>query len=110
MELVLIASMVALAMKAVDLVKNLRARAWDAALTQLVVWASGVAVVFLGSATVWAHSLDVQGVALDDLNAASKVFLGLCLLSAGAVANDWRKAIDGTDSARTPTLLDQPPH
>jgi hypothetical protein len=47
----------------------------------------GIGVTFLVGATVWAHSEVFRGVALDNMNVASKLVAGL-LLGAGAVGVD----------------------
>lgn len=108
MEIALLASMIALGYTLVNLVKQARDQAWDPVLTQIATWAAGVAVVFLGSATTWAAKIDIQGVLLNDLNAAEKVFLGACLLSVASVGYDFKKALDGSDSAHVPSLLPPP--
>lgn len=105
MEIALLATLVALAWKLVDTVKALRAGDVNIVVTQLAVWGAGVLVVWLGSETRWGDSIDINGVALTHLNTAEIVLLGMCLLSAGSVLYDFKKAVDNTDSAAFPPLL-----
>jgi len=110
MEIVLLTALTALGWKIIDLLKFLRAGDVNAAVTQVVTWAAGVGVVFLGSATDWAETFAVNGITLESLNGASKVLVGASLLSLGSVGFDFKKALDGSDSARTPSLISETPH
>ncbi len=105
MEIALIVLIGALVAKFTDFLKFVRAGDVNASLTQLSAWAAGVAAVFLGSATDFAGTAQFNRIALNDLNSASKVLLGLLATSLFSVVYDLKKAIDPTDSAKTPQLV-----
>lgn len=100
-----------LGVKLLDLLKYLRAKDWNATATQVGAWATGVLLVFLASGADIFENTVLPGLdqTFADLNGASKVILGASILSLlGIAAVDFRKAFDGTDSAKTPTLLGPP--
>lgn len=107
MPVVPLLSLAALVNKFTDFLKFLTNKDWNAAVTQLTVWAGGVVAVFLASATLWAHGkgFDVGGIQITDLNGWSKLYAGLSASSVGGVAYDFKKARDDKDSAKTPALL-----
>lgn len=113
MEFVPIIVIGALLKKAVDFLKYLRAKDWNGVATQLVVWIVGVGLVWLLSASDFANGVQIGGLDLGNLNAASIVLVGLSLSStASFLGQDLIKALDNTQSASTPNLLDgenQPP-
>lgn len=98
--------MVAIAMKVTDFLKqctNLPGTK-RAVLTQLACWLGAVLVVWLYSASDFGSSIVIGDIPINDMAWASKVILGLAIGSAGSVAIDYKKAIDGTDSAVIPPL------
>jgi hypothetical protein len=97
--------MIAISMKVVDFLKQATNLPGSkrAVLTQLVAWLGATGVVFLYSASDFG-SFDVGGVAIDDMQGATKVILGLAIGSAASVGVDFKKAIDGSDSAAVPSL------
>lgn len=111
MPVVPLLSLAALVNKFTDFLKFLTNKDWNAAVTQIIVWAGGVAAVFLASATLWAHGkgFDIGGIQITDLNGWSKLYAGLSASSVGGVAYDFKKARDNTDSAQTPPLLPNTP-
>lgn len=104
MPIALLATLLALAKKLVDLAKCVVAKEYVKARTQIVAFLAGIAVVFLGAATQWADGLQIGGHALGALNFASKLLLGLMLASGGGIVTDTIKALDNTDSAALPPL------
>lgn len=97
--------MVAIIAKVTDFVKYATNAATErrAIATQLLVWAGAVAVVFLYSASDFG-SFEVGGVRIDDMVWPTKVILGVAAGSAASVATDYRKAFDGSDTAKVPSL------
>lgn len=96
--------------KAMDLVKFLKARAWDPAVTQLNVGVLGV-LAFLAAGEIEAtENYVVPGLTdtLHNLDLGSRAFIGLAVAWTGALFNDFKKAIDNTQSASTPTLFSGP--
>lgn len=83
-------------------VRNGDTNAWT---TQLIVWVSGVVVVFLVAQTDFAESVTFGEWVLSGLNFASLVFIGLTVASLATVGNELKKAFDNTDSAATPPLV-----
>lgn len=96
----------ALVTKVIDFLKFLRGKEYGNAMTQLVVWVGGIAVVFLFAETQWAN---VGLVNLTTANAFDKFVLGLQASSVFGVVQDYRKAFDSTDSAKTPALFPDAP-
>lgn len=105
LEFVPLAAALALALKLLDFVKYITAGDINAIATQGASWVSGVLVVFLLAATDFSAGILIGDVPLETLNAASLILLGLSLGSSGSVLYDFKKAIDRTDSAVTPSLL-----
>lgn len=90
----------------VNFLKFLRARDFNAAGTQVIAWVSGVGATFLASASqVIGHGVGVGGVALNDLDAYTKVVVGMIATSVLSTVNEIKKAIDNSDSAQTPRLF-----
>lgn len=111
MEALIILAAVAFAInKTVSVIKGVRARDWNLVFTQVVVWAVGVAALFLIGAANQFQGLVVPGFAqpLSDFDAWSKVALGWILGGSGSFVFDFKKAIDNTDNAREPSLLPPP--
>lgn len=104
-ETIGLASLIALGMKFVSFLKYLKAKDWNGVFTLLIVWVAGIAVVFLAAAADVTKTLAIAGFVLGDINNASRLLLGMMLLSLGAVVNDFKKALDKTDSAAEPALL-----
>lgn len=86
--------------------KNLSARQWRSVVTQLVAWAAGVVGVFLMAATQFAGGISVGNMSLDRLDFWSKFLLGLLATSLLSSANEFKKAIDRTDTAVVPDWFD----
>lgn len=107
MEVLTLASLIALGMRLVSFFKYVRAKDWNASFTQATVWGCGVLLVFLAGAADITNKLVLwDGVpALSDINSASKVLLGMMLLSTGSVVYEFKKAFDRNDSAAEPALL-----
>lgn len=99
------AGMLALVKAIVDFIKYIRARDTNGWVTQLVVWLAGIGVVWLMSVSDYADTMDVGGILLTDAVAATIVLAGLGLGSAAMLANDFKKALDRSDSAIKPDLV-----
>lgn len=105
MEIFGLAALVALGMKVVSLLKFLRSGWTDDAFTQVVTWVVGVVIVFLAAEADITQDVALYGTTLGAANVASKILIGMSLLSIGSVLYDFRKARDNTDSAIEPNLL-----
>lgn len=110
MEVIGLASLIALAWKFVDFIKYIKTRDVNGAVTQAATWVAGIVVVFLAASADITSTLEIGGFALGEVNVWSKVLIGLSLLSLGSVAYDFKKAIDNTDSAHTPSLMRDTTH
>lgn len=89
-----------------SLVKYVRAGDTNAALTLLTGWVVGVVVVFVCSAAKLTNGFTFNHIALVDLDAGSKILLGVQATSLFAVVPyDFKRAFDRTDSAQQPSLL-----
>lgn len=107
MEAALLLVLATLASKLLDFAKFVRSKDWNAVVTQAATWAVGVGVVFLAGAAQAFEHLQIPGidVMLSDLDTWSKVLVGTAATSALSKIYDFQKAIDNTDSAKTPPLL-----
>lgn len=108
MEFVPIIVIGALLKKAVDFLKYLLAKDWNGVVTQLVVWLVGIGLTWLLSASDFANGVEIGGLDLGNLNTASIVLVGLSLSStASFLGQDLIKALDNTQSAATPNLVEK---
>lgn len=107
MEVLSLASLIALGMSLVSFLKFLRAKDVNSVATQAATWAVGIALVFLAAeADITSKLVLVNGVPpLGDINAASKVLLGMMFLSLGSQVYNFRKAIDGSQTSEEPALV-----
>ena len=93
--------------KLMDLIKYVKAKDVNGAVTLLLTYVLAVAAVLLFAEAELAQTWEVPGVdvALSTLDFASKLIVGLVLASSASVAFDLKKAIDRSDSAVTPSLV-----
>lgn len=97
-----IALMGGLLWKVVDFLKFARAKDWNAVFTMLTLWAGGLIVTFLFAESQWAN---IGILNLSDASGRDLIIFGLSATSLGAmIPFDFKKAIDQTDSAKTPPL------
>lgn len=105
MEFVQTTLLLATVFAVVNFLKFVRAGDWNAAGTQLVVWAGGFAVIALAAQTALFGNYAVNGHALATLGVWDLLFVGLNIGSGGSLANEVKKAIDRHDTAQTPKLF-----
>jgi hypothetical protein len=105
MEFVPIVVMLALVKKIVDTAKYATARDWNGVITQLVVWVGGFVVVAAFAASDWAGLVAFGDINLAQMNLWSQILAGTAVGSAAALAKDTLKAVDNSQSERTPPLL-----
>lgn len=91
------------------MVRYLKAKDWNAALTLAIVWVAAVVVVFVaGESDFDAVDLTAYGLGeqtLGELNSWSKVLLGIALGSFASFGNDLLGSLDGTRSTSAPKLM-----
>lgn len=100
-----LALLAAFAKKLVDFVRQLRGRDTSAVLTQLLAWAAGVAVVFIGAHVDVAGGIEIANQSLDQLSLWSQIVLGTVVGSLGSVGKDALKALDRHQTEATPPLV-----
>jgi hypothetical protein len=100
-----VAFLAALAKKLVDFVRQLRGRDTSAVLTQLLAWASGIAVVAIGANVDVASGIEVANQSLDQLSLWSQVILGTVVGSLGSLGKDALKAWDNNQTEAAPRLV-----
>lgn len=100
-----LALLAALAKKLVDFVRQVRGRDTSAILTQLVAWASGIAVVVVGANVDVASGVQIANQSLDQLSIWSQLVLGTVIGSLGSVGKDVLKALDNSQTEATPKLV-----
>lgn len=91
--------------KAVDFVKYLLARDKNATITQLTTWLGGVGVTGLLANSDFAENIEIGSALLGSMNWPSIILVGLSLGSSASSAFDLKKALDGSDSAKTPQMV-----
>ena len=102
-----VALLAALIWKLSDMSKLVTNKDWNGLLTQLWVYVLGIVIfVIAGNANAF-EGLTVPGMVepLGSLDILSLCLIGLCVASFGSVVFDFKKAFDGTDSAKTPPLI-----
>ena len=95
--------------KVVDTLKYATNGDVNALVTQVVTWVTGMVMTWIGANADISKDLAVNGVALGSLNGWSQVLVGFVLASTAAVGWDTMKAIDGSNSAVVPSLLNKLP-
>ena len=68
-------------------------------------WVLGVAVVWVLAQTEWGDEITIGKEALANLSFGGMVIFGLVFTTVAATLYDFKKAIDGTDSAKQPKLV-----
>lgn len=105
MEAIGLAGLIAIIYKLVDFLKYVTARDVNAAVTQLTVWLSALAVALLAREADPFQTIAILGTTFGDLDLAAVVLFALGAGSAASGVVDFKKAFDHSDSARTPPLL-----
>jgi len=106
MDFVPVLAMLTLVIAIINLVKYFRAGDTNGIVTTLAVWIAGVTVVLLVGQTDFAAGIQIADKPLGDYNNWSLVFVGLTIASMAQFANELKTAIDNTDTAVKPTLVD----
>lgn len=107
MEQALILTSIAfLGNKIIELIKYLRARDVNAAVTLLMIHITGVVVMLFAAAAKVSETLVIPGTSapIGQLDTASVIFMGLTFASLTSKLYDFQKAIDQSDSAAQPSL------
>lgn len=89
----------------INWLKALTNRDWPGATTQAIAWVAGIVAVVLVAHTDYAAGVVFGDRALDQLNGASLVFIGLSAASLLGVVNEVKKAVDNHDTAAQPPLF-----
>jgi hypothetical protein len=92
-------------LKLVDFVKYLIKGDLNGLLTLGITWIIGFFAVQLFIETQWGDEVTVGKETLDQLSTASKIVFGLAAPSIAALLYDGKKAVDNTETASTPRLL-----
>lgn len=109
MEFAPLAFLGALVYKFVDFLKFVKARDWNAAGTQAIAWFAGIIAITLFAHSNFADGINLGDRSLSSLNFVSQVIVGLSATSLFSAFYDAKRAVDRTDSAKTPALiLDKP--
>jgi len=112
MEVFTAATLSAFLVKITSVLKYVSGGQFREAVTQVIPWVAGIVVILVAAQADVAENIAVWGqTALSDLDTWSQVLAGLALGSGASFAYDFKKAVDGTDSAGEPPLggtTDQP--
>lgn len=104
-------AMLALVKQGLDWIRYLRSGLrtgdWNGVITQTAAWGLGVFAVWITAQSDWAAAAgEALGVgSLAKLNLASQILFGLMVGSGASLTKDAIKAVDGTQSAAVPHLL-----
>lgn len=96
-----------LAGKAIELLKYLKNKDWNGAVTLVSVWVAGIVALVIAAAAEVTETFVVPGttIPLGSLDGPSLVLLGMTLTSITSTVYDFKKALDSTDSAKQPPLI-----
>jgi hypothetical protein len=100
MEAITVATLIALVIKVVSVVKAI-GKDTNLVLTQALTWVVGAVILSLAAtADLTAGLTPIEGgPTLGELDMASIVLIGLAWASTASVVYDWKKARDNSDSA-----------
>ena len=103
------AVLIALVIKITDLLKYARNKDVNGVTTILFVWIAGFVGVWLFANSAWSDGLVFGEKNLGSLNIASQILIGFAVGSSAGTVFDFKKALDGSDSAAVPSLIPDPP-
>lgn len=100
-----VALLAALIWKLTDFAKHLTNRDLSSVLTQVVAWTAGFGAIVLFAHSGFAPRLTIHGINLARASGVDQLLFGLTIGSTGSSLYDFKRAIDGSDSAATPPLI-----
>ncbi|MCK9895757.1 hypothetical protein [Frankia sp. AgB32] len=89
----------------VNFLTYVRARRWNGVLTQVIAWVAGIGAIMLAARTDFASEVSFGTSNLKEMDIETQVFLGLIATSILSTVNEFKKAIDNSDSAKKDPLL-----
>lgn len=106
MDFVPLVALGALIWKVMDFLKAAKNKDWNVVLTQAIAWIAGiVCVVAFAASSNFGGDITVMGdLTLSSLSVIEQVIIGMVLSSSVSVGFDLKKALDNSDSAKTPPL------
>lgn len=105
MELVGLAALIAVIWKVVDVIKYATSGNWNGVITQASVWGAAIAVCLLAREADPFANVGIMGTTFEHLDLAATILFALGLGSTASGIVDFKKAVDGSDSAAVPPLL-----
>lgn len=108
MEILGLAGLLSLIWKVVDFLRFLTNRDINSAVTQASVWGAAIAVSLLAREAEPFSTIGVLGTTFADLSTPAIILFALGLGSTASGVVDFKKALDGSDSAAVPPLLGPP--
>jgi len=100
-----LAGLTAIVWKVVDFQKFITNKDWNAAITQAATWLSAVVVSFLAREAEFFAEVEIFGQQFGDIDWAAVLLFALGLGSTASGVYEFKKAIDNSDGARTPSLM-----
>lgn len=89
----------------INFAKNVRAGDKNAWTTQAIVWGAGVILTFLFAFSMFGDSMKITDeLSLSQLDPAATLIVGLSASSLVSAGYDVKKALDNSDTAKTPPL------
>jgi hypothetical protein len=111
MDFMPLLSAIALVAVIIDVARSARGGDWNGVITPLVAWGVGVLVAFTLGESDFGESIPLgdSGHTFASVNGFSMVLVGFALGSLASKGVDLLKAIDGSDSQKRPSLVENPP-
>jgi hypothetical protein len=105
-----VVGLAALTLTFVDFLKNLTPpdHDYNAAITQVVAWVSGLVAVFLYGESQLGDTITIGTTTLDHADTATKIIVGLSVSSIASTFYKFSKSVDSSDSNKQPPLLGPP--
>jgi hypothetical protein len=88
----------ALVAKFIDWLKMITQKEWNAVITQVIVWVSGIGALFLVGQTQWAKAVDIGATSIAHMGGWDKVFVGLAMGSAASWVTDAFASLNKTNT------------
>lgn len=105
-EFVPLVALALLGSQVVAFIKFIVAGDKNGIVTTLTVWVASVVVLLAFANSKFAGAIPVGDYTLDTLDTWSTILVGLCVGGTGSGLYNFRKAIDNTDTAKEPNLID----
>lgn len=105
MDIVGLVAIAATVMQLIGLIRHVRGKEWDAAITTVLSAAAGVGVLALFAQTQFAGTWEVEGITVGDMSGGTLIWVGIILGTGASTLHDTLRAVDSTGTTNAPKLL-----